>query len=71
MPDNIYLDLANEHWRAVVDRTDGGCGSADRRICLPLPVPEPGGSIEALNSFLNLASQNDFALIVAWLLAAL
>jgi hypothetical protein len=38
---------------------------------LPLPVPEPGGSIEALNSFLNLASRNDFVLIVAWLLAAL
>jgi hypothetical protein len=38
---------------------------------LPLPVPQQGGSIEALNSFLNLASRNDFVLIVAWLLAAL
>jgi hypothetical protein len=38
---------------------------------LPLPVPERGGSIEALNSFLNLTSPNDFVLIVAWLLAAL
>jgi hypothetical protein len=38
---------------------------------LPLPVPERGGSIEALRSFLNLSSQNDFVLIVAWLLAAL
>jgi hypothetical protein len=38
---------------------------------LPLPVPERGGSIEALNSFLNLASRNDFVLLVAWLLAAL
>jgi hypothetical protein len=38
---------------------------------LPLPVPERGGSIEALNSFLNLADRNDFVLVVAWLLAAL
>jgi len=38
---------------------------------LPLPVPQQGGSIESLNSFLNLASRYDFVLIVAWLLAAL
>ena len=38
---------------------------------LPLPVPERGGSIEALRSFLNLSSQNDFVLVVGWLLAAL
>jgi hypothetical protein len=36
---------------------------------LPLPEPEQGGSIEALNSFLNLASRNDFVLVVAWWLA--
>src|SRR5262249_57318989 len=38
---------------------------------LPLRPPEQGGSIEALNSFLNLSSRNDFVLIVGWLLAAL
>jgi len=38
---------------------------------LPLPVPQRGGSVEALRSFLNLSNQNDFVLIVAWLLAAL
>jgi hypothetical protein len=37
---------------------------------LPLPVRAGGGSIEAL-SFLNLSKQNDFVLVVAWLLAAL
>src|SRR5262249_18107739 len=38
---------------------------------LPLPMPEQGASIEALNSFLNLSSRNDFVLLVGWLLAAL
>src|ERR1700726_5199303 len=38
---------------------------------LPLPVPERGGSIDALRPFLNLSNQNDFVLIVACLLIAL
>jgi hypothetical protein len=38
---------------------------------LPLSVPECGASIDALRSFLNLLNQNDFVLVVAWLLAAL
>jgi hypothetical protein len=37
---------------------------------LPLPVPERGGSIETLQHFLNLASRDDFVLVVAWVLAA-
>ena len=38
---------------------------------MPLPVPERGGSIEALRPFLNISNQHEFVLIVAWLLAAL
>src|SRR5262245_54877013 len=38
---------------------------------LPMPEPQQGGSIKSLNSFLNLASRDDFVLIVAWLLTAL
>src|SRR5947209_8624460 len=37
---------------------------------LPLPVPDRVGSIEDLRSFLNLSNQNDFVLVLAWLLAA-
>jgi hypothetical protein len=37
----------------------------------PLPVPQRGGSIDALVQFLNLPTANDFVLAVAWLLAAL
>src|SRR6266478_2467743 len=75
---HIYLDLADEQWRAVDIGPDGwrviGCPPVRFRRppgMLPLPVPQQGGSIEALNSFLNLARRDDFVLIVAWLLAAL
>jgi hypothetical protein len=74
----IYLDLADEHWRVVDIGADGWqvIGSPPVRFrrpagMLPLPIPERGGSIETLRSFLNLSSRNDFVLIVAWLLAVL
>jgi hypothetical protein len=38
---------------------------------LPLPAPVAGGSIEMLRSFLNVRSDSDFVLVVAWLLACL
>src|SRR5499425_1068399 len=75
---HIYLDLADEQWRVVEIGPDGwrviGCPPVHFRRpagMLPLPVPQQGGSIEVLNAFLNLASRDDFVLIVAWLLAAL
>jgi hypothetical protein len=37
----------------------------------PLPVPVAGGTIEMLRSFLNVRSDNDFVLVVAWALAVL
>jgi hypothetical protein len=36
-----------------------------------LPVPERGGAISELRRFLNVASDGDFVIIVAWLLACL
>ena len=37
----------------------------------PLPIPVPGGSVETLRSFLNVQSDADFVLVVAWALACL
>src|SRR6516164_8171737 len=75
---HLYLDLADEHWRAVVIGPEGwrviGCPPVRFRRTpgmLPLPVPERGGSIEPLRSYLNLSNRDDFVLVVAWLLAAL
>jgi len=38
---------------------------------LALPVPVAGGSVEALRAFLNVRSDADFVLVVAWALACL
>ncbi len=75
---HVYLDLADDHWRAVEIGPDGWrvnrCPPVRfrrRAGMLPLPIPEKGGSIEALLPFLNLSTRNDFVLVVAWLLATL
>jgi len=76
--DRIYLDLGDESWRAV-EIDAGGWRVIDkpparfRRAAgmKPLPMPVPGGSLEALRPFLNLKSDTDFVLVVAWLLACL
>lgn len=74
----LYLDLVDEMWRAV--EMDGtGWRVIDnppvrfRRAAgmQPLPMPVPGGSIETLRSFLNVQSDADFVLAVAWTLACL
>ena len=74
----LYLDLCDETWRAVeIDAT--GWRVIDnppvrfRRAAgmQALPVPVAGGSVEALRSFLNVKSDADFVLVVAWALACL
>src|SRR6266566_4444408 len=74
----IYLDLADDRWRAVEIGPDGWQVITSppvrfRRAAgmLPLPTPVRGGSIEALTSFFNLPTRSDFVLVVAWLMAAL
>jgi hypothetical protein len=74
----LYLDLCDETWRAVeIDVTgwrviDNSPVRFRRAAGMqPLPMPAPGGSVETLRSFLNVQSDTDFVLIVAWLLACL
>src|SRR5436190_23098746 len=38
---------------------------------LPLPIPQPGGTLAQLTSFLNLPGQDDLVLVTTWLLGAL
>ena len=74
----IYLDLADEFWRCIEIGANGWRIVEDPPVRFrrsagmqPLPLPLRGGSIDSLAPFLNLASENDFVLVVAWLLGAL
>jgi hypothetical protein len=74
----LYLDLGDETWRAVEIDTTGWRVIDNPPVRFrraagmqPLPMPIPGGSVETLRSFLNVQSENDFVLVVAWALAVL
>jgi hypothetical protein len=74
----LYLDLADDCWRAV-EIAPAGWRVIDKPPVrfrrppglLPLPLPKRGGSLGALSGLLNLPDQDDFVLVLAWLLAAL
>jgi hypothetical protein len=74
----LYLDLGDERWRAVEIDADGwriidNPPVRFRRAAgmQPLPTPLRGGSVAALRSYLNVRSNGDFVLAVAWALACL
>lgn len=74
----LYLDLGDEAWRAVEIDTTGWRVIEESPVRFrraagmqPLAVPASGGSVEALRAFLNVQSDQDFVLVVAWALAVL
>jgi hypothetical protein len=76
LDDRLYLDLGDETWRAVEIDTTGWRVIDNPPVRFrraagmrPLSVPVPGGSVETLRSFLNVRSDADFVLVIAWALA--
>jgi len=73
----IYLDLVDQEW-SVVEITASGWRLLNNspvkfrrsRGMLALPRPVPGGSLKELHGFLNLRDDDQWALVVGWLLAA-
>jgi hypothetical protein len=76
----IYVDLANERWEAV----EIGAGywkvvSSEAtpvrfkrpRGMLALPAPKRGGTVDELRRFVNVADDDSWRLLVAWLVQAL
>jgi hypothetical protein len=73
-----YIDLADdlgrvveigpEGWKVIETATVHFIHPASMR---PLPVPEQGGTIDDLRSVINVADDDDFVLIVAFILDAL
>jgi putative DNA primase/helicase len=75
---HLFIDLGDTRWCAAKIAAIGW--SIDRNPPLkflrsssmrPLPEPERGGMIEELREFLNVRSDDDFMLAIAWLVAAL
>lgn len=76
--ERIFIDLGDPHWRAVEVTKEGWRIVDDppvrfrrTRGMLPLPDPVRGGSIKDLRSFVNVANDHDFRLLVAVIIAAM
>lgn len=75
----IYIDLGGPDWRAVEVTANDGWRVIDKAPVMflrpgamrPLPVPEAGESVEQLRDLVNVRTEGDFKLLVAWLLGAL
>ena len=74
----VYLDLANRRWEAVEVTGAGWRVITDPPVkfrrakgMLPLPRPVAGGRLAALRQFVNVRDDAQWALLIAWALAAL
>jgi hypothetical protein len=74
----VYLDLADDGWRAVEIGPTGWQVVADPPIkfrrtrgMLPLRPPEPGGTVDLLQEFVNVGGDDDWTMLVAWVTAAM
>src|SRR6185436_16685501 len=74
----IYIDLADDArqivevtplgWRILVDAP---VVFARPKGMLPLPAPVSGGDVAELRPFINVADDQHFVLVVAWIIAAM
>ena len=74
----IYLDLGDREWRAVEVTSAGWSVVADPPVrfrrpkgLLALPEPTHGGSLDAFRELVNLSDENQWRLVIAWLVASL
>jgi phage/plasmid primase-like uncharacterized protein len=75
---NIYIDIGDTDWRVIQVSPSGWDIISNPPVrfrrsgtLLPLPIPVTGGSISELRPFVNVPSDDEFILTVAFLLAAL
>ncbi len=74
----VYIDLGDDVWRAIEVTAAGWKVISDPPVAFirsrgirPLSCPARGGSIQDLKELVNLKSDDDFKLFVAWLLSAM
>jgi hypothetical protein len=73
----IYVDLANNAWQAVKISPDGWTvvDLPPVRFIRPpgmkaLPEPVPGGSVDELRPLINIGGNDQWVLLVSWIVAA-
>ncbi len=74
---NIYVDLADDAWRAI-EITPGGWSVVPfspvrfvrPRGLRPLPLPRAHGTLKDLEGFLNVRTEDDLKLVLGWLVMA-
>jgi hypothetical protein len=74
----IYVDLCNPTWEAVEISTDGWRMVSDPPVRFrrakgmrPLARPAVGGSVRLLRRFVNIGDDDNWILLLVWLVAAL
>lgn len=74
----VYLDLANDDWQAVEIDASGWRVVDDPPVKFlrpngmrALPTPVPGGLVNELRQFVNVASDQEFMLLITFLVGAL
>ena len=74
----VYLDLCNDSWEAVEITASGWRIVPEPPVkfvrkdnAAALPRPTGGGRVEELRPILNVRTDDDFRLLVAWLIGAL
>ncbi len=74
---NIYVDLADDDWRAIeiTPRRWSLVSCPPVRFVRPrglrpLPVPRARGTLDDLRRFLNVRTEGDFKLVLGWLVMA-
>lgn len=83
--ENLYIDLGDDEWRAVeivpanaeTDQRWRVIEGADCPVRFvrspnmkPMPVPAPGGALDELRNWINVETEGDLRLAIAWLLAS-
>ena len=74
----LYVDLANDRWETIEITTSGWRVISDSPVrfrrthgMLALPTAARGGNLSELRKFVNVGSDEQFLMMVGWLLASL
>src|SRR5699024_2742845 len=72
----IYIDLCNDKWEAIEIKKSGWSIISEppvyfkrSNIMKELPTPKTNGRIDELKKLINYKNDNDYKLIIAWLLS--